>query len=128
MTVVAMSASPRRWDSRLGNGKAGRELASLGRHDTRRIVVGMGVRRRAAVAPYRRLSEQLDAFSLAAGIAGKLLMTLVEQSVGHAALATVVHQRPRVVRFLHVQRAQSVMAARTIRRHHRFAHLGLGVR
>ncbi len=52
----------------------------------------------------RRLSEQLDGSTHGPqGSLDKLLMTWVEQSVGHAALATVGTERRGAVRRLHVQ-------------------------
>ena len=52
----------------------------------------------------RRLSEQLDGITHGPqGSLDKLLMTWVEQSVGHAALATVGTSDPETVRCVHVQ-------------------------
>ena len=58
----------------------------------------------------RRLSEQLDGITHGPqGSLDKLLMTWVEQSVGHAALATVGTSDPELFGAYMYSRAQSVM-------------------
>ena len=58
----------------------------------------------------RRLSEQLDGITHGPqGSMDKLLMTWVEQSVGHAALATVGTSDPELFGAYMYSRAQSVM-------------------
>jgi alkylation response protein AidB-like acyl-CoA dehydrogenase len=58
----------------------------------------------------RRLSEQLDGITHGPqGSLDKLLMTWVEQSVGHAALATVGISDPELFGAYMYSRAQSVM-------------------
>ena len=58
----------------------------------------------------RRLSEQLDGITHGPqGSLDKLLMTWVEQSVGHAALATVGTGDPELFGAYMYSRAQSVM-------------------
>ena len=73
----------------------------------------------------RRLSEQLDGITHGPqGSLDKLLMTWVEQSVGHAALATVGTERSRAVRCLHVQ-PRAERDGRNLtdsEEHHRVAH------
>ena len=79
----------------------------------------------------RRLSEQLDGITHGPqGSLDKLLMTWVEQSVGHAALADRRHRRRRAVRRLHVQpRAErdGRHLADSEEHHRRSAFSGLGV-
>ncbi len=77
----------------------------------------------------RRLSEQLDGITHGPqGSLDKLLMTWVEQSVGHAALATVGTSDPETVRCVHVQ-PRAERDGRNLtdsEEHHLVAHIGFG--
>ena len=79
----------------------------------------------------RRLSEQLDGITHGPqGSLDKLLMTWVEQSVGHAALATVGTSDPELFGAYMYSRAQSVMGGTSQIQKNIIASriLGLGVR
>jgi alkylation response protein AidB-like acyl-CoA dehydrogenase len=78
----------------------------------------------------RRLSEQLDGITHGPqGSLDKLLMTWVEQSVGHAALATVGTRDPELFGAYMYSRAQSVMGGTSQIQKNIIAQriLGLGV-
>ena len=78
----------------------------------------------------RRLSEQLDGLTHGPqGSLDKLLMTWVEQSVGHAALATVGTGDPELFGAYMYSRAQSVMGGTSQIQKNIIAQriLGLGV-
>ncbi|OBG89229.1 acyl-CoA dehydrogenase [Mycobacterium sp. E802] len=112
MTVVSHEREPstlgysarygklvREMASRVGDGKAPEDLAWAG---VQAEMLRLHVR--------RRLSEQLDGITHGPnGSLDKLLMTWVEQSVGHAALSVTGTKDPELLEAYLYSRAQSVM-------------------
>ena len=132
MTVVSHEREPSTLGFSARYGKLVRELASRVEGTTPEELSWAWVQTEMLrLHVRRRLSEQLDGITHGPqGSLDKLLMTWVEQSVGHAALATVGTSDPELFGAYLYSRAQSVMGGTSQIQKNIIASriLGLGVR